>query len=205
MIIDLRDYATAPGTRDSLIERCETLFFPAQTRLGARFLGVFRDAEDDNRFVWMRAMPDLDTRQRVLTAFYSDGELWKSQRDEVNGWIADSDNVLLLRAVSGWAHNDAAPSKVAMVAMYSCVGREPIDDVMELLRTVAGEIERLGGTLLVIMATDPSDNNYPRHAIRTGETGFVWFASFAAGADCALRVDGLTQRRLMPTAQSWLR
>ena len=89
--------------------------------------------------------------------------------------------------------------------MYSCVHREPIADVMDLLRTVAGEIERLGGTLLVTMATDPSENNYPRHAIRTDETGFVWFASFAASADCALRVDGITQRRLLPTAQSWLR
>ena len=202
MIIDLRDYTTAPGTRDSLIERCETLFFPEQTRLGARFLGVFRDAEDGNRFIWLRAMPDLDTRRRVLTAFYSDGALWRSQRDEVNGWIVDSDNVLLVRAVSGWVGNDTAAS---MLAMYTCVRREPISDVMDLLRTVASQIERLGGTLLVTLATDPSDNNYPRHAIRTGETGFVWFAGFAAGADCALRVDGITQRSLLPTAQSWLR
>ena len=202
MIIDLRDYTTAPGARDALIERCENLFFPEQTRLGARFLGVFRDAEDANRFVWLRAMPDLDIRQRVLTAFYSDGELWKSQRDEVNGWIADSDNVLLLRAVSGWARNDAAQS---LVAMYTCVSREPLADTVSLLRNVASEIERLGGTLLVTMATDPSDNNYPRHAIRTGETGLVWFASFAAGADCALRVDGIVQRRLLPTGQSWMR
>jgi NIPSNAP len=202
MIIDLRDYTTAPDARDALIERCETLFFPEQTRLGARLLGVFRDAADANRFVWLRAMADLATRQRVLTAFYSDGALWKAHRDEVNRWIVDSDNVLLMRAASGWARNEATPS---MLAMYSCVGREPIADAVGLLRTVAGEIERIGGTLLVTLATDPCDNNYPRHAIRTGETGLVWLARFAEGADCTLRVDGITQRRLIPTAQSWLR
>ena len=47
--------------------------------------------------------------------------------------------------------------------------------------------------------------NYPHHAIRTGETGLVWFASFAAGADCELDVARVAERRLLPTARSWLR
>ena len=113
MIIDLRDYTTAPQKRELLIERCEREFFPEQTRLGARFVGVFRDADNSDRFVWLRGMPDLATRQRVLTAFYADGEMWKAARDEVNSWIADSDNVLLLRAASAWAVNATTPSVVA--------------------------------------------------------------------------------------------
>ena len=208
MIVDLRDYTTAPQKRELLIERCEREFFPEQARLGARFIGVFRDADNPDRFVWLRGMPDLETRQRVLTAFYSDGEIWKAARDEVNRWIADSDNVLLLRAASGWAvdvdasREAAAPS---VVGMYTYVSRTPIADAVALLREVAQEIERVGGRLLVTLATDPVENNYPRHAIRTGETGFVWFASFAPEQDCKLRLDGVEQRRLLPTAQSWLR
>lgn len=56
MIIDLRDYTTAPEKRDLLIERCEREFFPEQTRLGARFIGVFRDADNPDRFVWLRGI-----------------------------------------------------------------------------------------------------------------------------------------------------
>ncbi len=43
MIIDLRDYTLKPNTRDQFIERCETLLFPEQKRLGATILGTFRD------------------------------------------------------------------------------------------------------------------------------------------------------------------
>ena len=61
------------------------------------------------------------------------------------------------------------------------MGREPIADAVSLLRTVASEIERLDGT------------------------GLIWFASFAAGADCELGVAGVAELRLLPTARSWLR
>lgn len=202
MIIDLRDYTTAPDKRDLLIDRCEREFFPEQTRLGARVIGTFRDADNPDRFLWLRGMPDLDARQRVLTAFYADGLMWKGARDEVNGWIVDSDNVLLLRAASGWAANATTPS---VVGMYTYVSREPINDALTLLRDVAYEIERIGGRMLVMLVTDPAENNFPRHAIRTGEAGFVWFASFPPGQDCTLCVNGIEQRRLFATGQSWLR
>lgn len=44
MIIDLRNYTLTPNTRDKFIERCETLLFPEQKRLGATILSTFRDA-----------------------------------------------------------------------------------------------------------------------------------------------------------------
>ncbi len=153
MIVDLRDYRTAPGARDRLIERCEAVFFPEQERLGATFLGQFRDAGDPDRFVWLRGMPDLPTRRQVLTAFYVEGPLWQAQRQEVNAWIA--------------------------------------------------EVAAAGGRLLATLATDPSPNNFPRHPIREGEHGLVWLATFAGSPD--LELDGVAQRRLLPTAGSRLR
>ena len=89
--------------------------------------------------------------------------------------------------------------------MYTSVSREPITDAVTLLREVAHEIERIGGRMLVVLATDPAENNFPRHAIRTGEAGFVWFASFPPELDCTLCIDGFEQRRLFPTGQSCLR
>jgi hypothetical protein len=200
MIIDIRDYRLVPGTRDRLIERCETLLFDEQERLGAKFLGGFRDADDPDRFVFLRAMPDLDTRKRVLTAFYGGGEMWRANRDEVNTWIADSDDVLLVHPVSEFAAPATGPS---VVGMYSRVGRQPLADPAALRREVEAAITAAGGRLLVTLETDPAENNYPRHPIREGEHGLVWFATFAAYRPLA--VAPVTQRRLVPIASSRMR
>jgi hypothetical protein len=192
MIIDLRDYTTTRGNRDRLIEACERLFFPEQERLGATILGAFRDGDDPDRFVWLRAMPDMETRKRVLTAFYTDGAMWREHRDEVNSWIADSDNVLLLRPVGEIAAPATGPS---IVGMYARIGRTRKGE--QAAETVPGTIAEAGGRLLVTLVTDAVENNYPRHPIREGEQGYVWLATFAPGA--------LVERRLIPTATSRLR
>lgn len=202
MIIDLRDYTTAVGARELLIERCETLLFDEQVRLGASFPGIFRDADNAERFVWLRAAPDLAARQRILTSFYSEGALWKANRDEVNQWIVDSDNVLLVRPISAWAPPATGSS---LVVMYSYLRRAPHMVSAELQREVAEAISAAGGRLLVTLATDPSENNYPRHPIRTGESGLVWFANFAPEWYRSLGLPSLQERRLVPTARSSMR
>src|SRR5215468_6447184 len=150
MIIDIRDYRLTPGKRDLLIERCATLLWDEQERLGAKFLGGFRDADDPNRFLFVRAMPDLDTRKRVLTEFYSDGEMWRTNRDEVNTWLADSDDVLLVHPVSEFAAPAQGPS---VVAMYSRVGKQPLADPAGARREVEAAITAAGGRLLVALET----------------------------------------------------
>jgi hypothetical protein len=204
MIVDLRDYRLAPGARHQLVERCEARFFPEQERLGATVLGTFLDIEDPDRFVWLRAMPDLATRARVLTAFYSDGAMWREQRDEVNAWLVDSDDVLLVRPASELR---APATGASVVGMYSHVGRVPLSaaGAAALESAVAAAIQEAGGRLIVTFATDPAENNYPRHPIRTDEHGLVWFATFPAGADARLTLGSVAQRRLVPTAKSRMR
>lgn len=202
MIIDLRDYTVTRDGRDKLIARVEGLLFPEQERMGAHFLGAFRDADDPMRFVFLRAMPDLATRQRVLTEFYGEGEMWRRNRDEVNGWIVDSDNVLLLRPISAIAPPATGPS---VVGMYTHLERQPLADTAAaaLQEDVARAVADAGGRLLVTLATDPAENNYPKHPIRTGEHGLVWLASFGEHRPLALR--SVEQRRLSPTAGSRMR
>lgn len=202
MILDLRDYTTRRGSRDRLIERCETVLFPEQARLGARFPGLFRDAEDPERFVWLRAMRDLPARKRVLTAFYTHGALWQAQRFEVNHWIRSSSDVLLVRPVSRWGRPGQGDS---IVGMYTHLGRRPPRDPARLRRAVTAAIRASGGRLLVTLATEPAENNYPRHPIRTGEHGFVWFATFRPGRLQTLGLRGVLERRLLPTATSRMR
>jgi hypothetical protein len=203
MIVDLRDYVLVPGGVDQLVERTERLFFPEQERLGARFLGSFRDADDANRYLFVRGMPDLPTRQRVLTAFYSDGAMWREHRDEVNSWLVDTDNVLLIRPVS----EPARPGEGStMVAMWQHLERQPLLAARgEDLRTrMAAAVDAAGGRLLATFATDPVENNYPRHPIRTGEHGLVWLATFPSRR--AVEIEGFSAPRwLLPTPGSRMR
>lgn len=202
MIIDIRDYRLVPGRRERLIERCESMLFEEQERLGARFLGAFRDGDDPNRFLFLRGMSDLPTRQRVLTEFYADGEMWRSQRDEVNSWLEDTDDVLLVRPVDELAPPSAGPSEIGM---YSHIGKTPLSVARsaELRREVQAAIALAGGRLLVTLATDPAENNYPPHPIRAGEHGLIWFATFDAAPPIAH--SAVTQRRLIPTTRSRMR
>lgn len=205
MIIDLRDYTLKSNARDQFIERCETLIFPEQKRLGANILGTFRDADNPNGIVWLRAVPDLTERKRILTAFYSKGEVWKANRREVNSWIADSDNVLLVKPVSELTTSSekGKTTNNSIVGMYSCLRTEPFI-VDEALDAVVGAVSRAGGRLLVTLLTDPSKNNYPNHPIRTGEFGFVVLASFDVEQYQPLGLSGVTERKLLPTEQSLL-
>jgi hypothetical protein len=202
MIIDVRDYRLLPGKLAPLVERFEALFMDEQERLGARMLGAFRDADDPDRFLWLRGMPDLETRQRVLTAFYAEGEMWRQHREEVNTWFIDTDDVLLMHPVSEWSAPATGPSTVAM---YSCIRKQPVppDEAAEVQRAVPAAIAAAGGRMLVTLETDRAENNYPKHPIRTGEYGFLWFATFAAPAQ--IEVAGVVQRRLIPLARSRMR
>ncbi|MEQ1569762.1 MAG: NIPSNAP family protein [Myxococcota bacterium] len=202
MIVDLRDYRTRPGCRDALISCCEETLFPEQRRLGATFLGLFREPDDPDRFVWLRGMADAESRARVLTAFYTEGDLWRARRAEVNRWIADSSDVLLVRPLAEH-HPSRGPRAVVMVRHL-----EPTplsgDAAAELRRRVTESVCAAGGAVVATFATDPMRNNYPRHPIRVGEHGLVWFASFPRRT-AVHGLDPLDQRWLTPTDTSELR
>jgi hypothetical protein len=202
MIVDLRDYTLLPDKRAGLVERFETLFMTEQERLGARMLGSFLDADDPNRFVWLRACPDLETRKRVLTAFYAEGAMWKEQRTEVNSWFVDTDDVLLLQPLGELAPPATGDSTVGM---YTHVGPTPLPatTVEDLRRMIGARVTAAGGTLLATFETAGVENNYPNHPIRTGEHGLVWFASYATYK--RLDVPSVQQRRLIPTSRSRMR
>jgi hypothetical protein len=91
--------------------------------------------------------------------------------------------------------------------MYTHLGRRPLspEEAEALDRQVGGAIAAGGGRLIARLATDPAENNYPRHPIREGEHGLVWLARFAAPPRLGLPASLATERRLLPTARSRLR
>ena len=97
-IVELRQYTLHPGTRDELIDLFDREFVESQEALGMQVLGQFRDLRRPDRFVWLRAFPDMETRAAALASFYG-GPVWAAHSDQANATMIDFDDVLLLRSL----------------------------------------------------------------------------------------------------------
>ncbi|MEU1282513.1 NIPSNAP family protein [Streptomyces sp. NPDC005805] len=161
-IVELRQYTLRPGARDTLIELFEREFVAGQEAVGITLGGRFRDLDDPDRFVWLRAFPDMAHRRRALEAFYS-GPVWLAHRDAANAAMTDSDDVLLLRG-PGFTPPPGAREVLATV----CTPPGPaaaFDAYAARHLTPAHALHR----------TEPAENDFPRLPVRTGEDVRVWF------------------------------
>ncbi len=160
-IVELRQYMLRPGARDALIELFEREFVAGQQAVGITVGGRFRDLDDPNRFVWLRAFPDMAARRRSLESFYT-GPVWREHRDAANSTMTDSDDVLLLRGP----------------------GFTPLPGAREVLATVchpsdATAFDAYAARHLTpghaLHRTEHAANDYLRLPVRTGEDVRVWF------------------------------
>ncbi len=78
MIIEMRTYKTKPGKRSDFLEIFRAKTIPAHAEIGMKILGPFLSLEDPDTFFWMRAFPDLPSREPMKARFY-EGELWKGE------------------------------------------------------------------------------------------------------------------------------
>jgi hypothetical protein len=180
-------------------------FFPEQERLGASLLGIFRDDENLDRFVWLRVMPNMDERKRILTAFYTDGEMWQKHRNITNTYIVDSDNVLLIKPVSEIESKTFSTSN-SVIEMYTLIQNKPLskEEAVTAEKEIETYINDSKGTLVGTFSTENVENNYPRHAIRSNEYGLVWFASFNQFTSGKLP-SYISKRKLIPSIKSKMR
>lgn len=95
-VFELRDYLLRPGRRDELIELFDRELLAPQEACGMRILGQFRDLDAPDRFVWIRAFRDLETRKKALTAFY-EGPAWARFGPQAAATMIDSSDARLLR------------------------------------------------------------------------------------------------------------
>jgi len=163
-VIELRQYTLHPGRRDELIDLFVKELIEPQEAVGMTILGVFRDLDDPDRFVWLRGFPDMPTRARALDAFYN-GPVWAEHANAANATMLDSSDARLLRPVSG-----AFP--------------ETYEGTHSITITQAGTA---APEALVTLTTLEADNNFPRLPVRTDE-GPVDVALFAADIPGALRL-----------------
>jgi hypothetical protein len=76
-VVEFRQYTLHPGRRDDLIGLFERELIEPQETAGMALVGQFRDADDPDRFVWLRGFPDMKTRAEALGRFYY-GPMWKN-------------------------------------------------------------------------------------------------------------------------------
>ena len=98
-IFELRQYTLHPGRRDELIELFDRELVEPQEACGMVVLGQFRDLDDPDRFVWIRAFHDMPSRLRALTAFY-DGPTWAEYGMQAASTMIDSSDARLLEPLS---------------------------------------------------------------------------------------------------------
>ncbi|MFE0465193.1 NIPSNAP family protein [Kitasatospora sp. NPDC058965] len=160
-IVELRQYTLYPGARETLIELFEREFVTGQQAVGITVGGRFRDLDDPDRFVWLRAFPDMTHRRRALEAFYG-GPVWRAHREAANATMIDSDDVLLLRG-PGFAPRPGAREVVATVC-------QPADAT-----TFDAFATRHLAPQHALHRTEPAENDFPRLPVRTGLDVRVWF------------------------------
>ena len=205
-IVELRQYTLRPEQRDVLIELFEREFVETQEAAGITLIGLFRDLDDPDRFVWLRGFQDMDQRREALTAFYG-GPAWAAHREAANATMIDSDDVLLLRPGS----NVKAEASGALIAITVQALDAESEDRFE--RQTRPDLERAGAQVLAWWVTEPSANTFPRLPVREGEKVLVWMATYPdpmAHAACLAAVQAagakvLQRLRLEPTRRSAVR
>ncbi|MFI0976376.1 NIPSNAP family protein [Streptomyces sp. NPDC021093] len=160
-VVELRQYTLHPGARETLIELFERELVVGQQAAGITVGGRFRDLDDPDRFVWLRAFPDMAHRRHALEAFYT-GPVWRQHCDAANATMVDSDNVLLLRG-PGFT----PPPGAGEVSASVCRPTDPAAFDAYAARHL--------GQGHALHRTEHAENDFPRLPVRTGEDFRVWF------------------------------
>lgn len=228
-VVEFRRYTLKPGRRDELIDLFEREFVETQEAAGMTLLGLFRDLDRPDRFVWLRGFPDMEARRAALGAFYG-GPVWKAHREAANATMIDSDDVLLLRPVAlPPRHGEGQAASAARVgegpvfppapfgAALPMKGRET-EVVTAAVLPLAGPADadlrawfeaavRPSGQVLGAFETLAALNTFPALPVREGEQVFVWLARGAGSPALPAWLQRRLARppeilRLAPTARS---
>ena len=200
-IVELRRYALRPGARETLIELFDRELVETQEEVGMDVLGQFRDVDDPDAFVWLRAFSDMSARKRSLEAFYG-GPVWKQHAGAANATMIDSNNVLLLRPLSNLTlDTDGRPAPgstgsqpgLLVATIYPLEDATAGDFPAFFARELKPSLDEAGISVLATFATEHSQNTYPALPVHEDADVFVWMTIFRDDADHARRVGELEE------------
>jgi hypothetical protein len=185
-VIELRQYTLHAGQRDVLIELFEREFVESQEAFPMRLVGLFRDLDRPDRFVWLRGFANMSARSQALSGFYG-SPAWKEHRVAANATMIDSDNVLLLRPLNADTGFQDAPLPAGEAAncgrgvvearlLYARSGLAPTH-IRAAVEALDDALLKAGGTRLAVLMSESAANNFPRLPVREGEHVLAWFAA----------------------------
>ena len=199
-IVELRRYALHPGARETLIELFDRELVETQEEVGMRVLGQFRDLDDPDSFVWLRGFTDMRERKRALAAFYG-GPVWKEHAHAANSTMVDSDNVLLLRPLTGLElgttgrpppGSTAIPPGLLVITIYPLAEPTSVDFPAFFQRVLEPAFRQAGISVHATYATEHSENTFPALPVRDDDV-FAWMTIFPDEAEHARRAAELEQ------------
>ena len=180
-IVELRQYTLRGGQRDTLIDLFERAFVAPQAAAGAPVLGIYRDLDDPDRFVWLRGFEGMAERGTALRTFY-EGPVWRAHRDAANATMIDSDNVLLLRRRNGSA--DALAASALVTATIHHLGPTTPEAFARYFEDHMAPLLAADGARPVwTLESETGPNSFQPLPVREGEPVFVWFAAWRTRAD----------------------
>ena len=95
MIVEMRTYKLQPGKRSQFLELFRSKSIPKHLELGMKIRGPFLSIEDPNVLFFMRAFPDLPSREPLKALFY-EGDLWKRELERVMMPMIDKYEVVVV-------------------------------------------------------------------------------------------------------------
>jgi hypothetical protein len=100
MIIEMRTYKIKPGLRAEFLKTFESKSVPEHQKIGMKILGPFLSVEEEDTFFFMRAFPDLESRQPLKVQFY-EGKLWKEELEQKLMPMIEKYDVVVVEAKDG--------------------------------------------------------------------------------------------------------
>jgi len=100
MIIEMRTYKIKPGLRAEFLKTFESKSVPEHQKIGMKILGPFLSVEDADTFFFMRAFPDLESRDPLKAQFY-EGKLWKEELEQKLMPMIEKYDVVMVEAKDG--------------------------------------------------------------------------------------------------------
>ena len=94
--------------------------------------------------------------------------------------IVDSDNVLLLRPLTGAVGPESVGGEgLIRVAIYQLHGVDPAAFAQFFAARMQKLIESAGGHVVAAMTTETATNNFPRLPVREQDRVFLWIGRFS--------------------------
>lgn len=180
--IEFRRYQTSPGERDHFISYFESFFPEAFEQLGAVVFGSFRERGRNTAFTWLRGFHDINARPIVNSAFYY-GPVWKEHKSAVNAILPDSDNVMLLKPISGHSVtllpavdpvHEPEGAKGVVVAIILSVQKDHVAELLRQAEPVFARYRAAGMREAGLLETLDVPNNFPQLPIRQDGPFVVW-------------------------------